>query len=44
MGLSYLYGEAPNAIKTSREHFDRMIASCEKTFLKRGGCLAKVLL
>ena len=29
LGLSNLYGEAPNAIKTSREHFDRMIKACE---------------
>ena len=28
-GLSNLYGEAPNAIKTSRNHFDRMIKACE---------------
>ena len=29
-GLSNIYGEAPNAIKTAREHFDKMIKACEK--------------
>ena len=29
-GLANLYGEAPNAIKTAREHFLRMINACER--------------
>ena len=29
-GLSNLYGEAPNAIKTAKEHFSRMIKACER--------------
>ena len=29
-GLSNLYGEAPNAIKTAKEHFSRMIHACER--------------
>ena len=41
LGLSNLYGEAPNAIKTSREHFDRMIAACEKTVPKSGWLFGK---
>ena len=30
LGLSNLYGEAPNAVRAARNHFDRMISSCEK--------------
>ena len=41
MGLSHLYGEAPNAIKTSREHFDRMIKACEHGVPKAGWLLGK---
>jgi glutathione S-transferase len=29
-GLANLYGEAPNAIKTAKEHFSRMIKACER--------------
>ena len=29
-GLSNLYGEAPNAVKTAKEHVDRMILACER--------------
>ena len=29
-GLSNIYGEAPNAVKTSKEHFSRMIKACER--------------
>jgi len=29
-GLSNLYGEAPNAIKTSKEHVNRMLQACER--------------
>ena len=29
-GLSNLYGEAPNAVKTSIEHVDRMLKACER--------------
>lgn len=29
-GLSNLYGEAPNAIKTAKEHFARMTKACER--------------
>lgn len=29
-GLANIYGEAPNAIKTSREHVARMLDACEK--------------
>ena len=29
-GLSNLYGEAPNAIKTAKEHFARMMKACER--------------
>ena len=35
-GLSNLYGEAPNALKTSRNHFDRMIKACERNIPKEG--------
>ena len=36
LGLSKLYGKAPNAIKAARNHFDRMIAACEKNIPKKG--------
>ena len=29
-GLSNLYGEAPNAIKTAKEHVNRMLLACDK--------------
>ena len=29
-GLSNLYGEAPNAVKTAKEHVNRMLAACER--------------
>ena len=29
-GLSNLYGEAPNAIKTAKEHINRMLLACDK--------------
>ena len=34
LGLSNIYGEAENAIKTARTHFDKMIAACEKSVPK----------
>ena len=34
LGLANLYGEAPNAVKTAREHFDKMIKACEKSMPK----------
>ena len=36
LGLSNLYGEAPNAIIAAREHFDRMIKACEKNVPEYG--------
>ena len=36
LGLAKLYGEAPNAVKTAREHFDRMIKACENKIPKSG--------
>ena len=36
LGLSNLYGKAPNAVKAAREHFDRMIKACEKNVPKTG--------
>ncbi len=36
LGLSNLYGKAPNAIKAAREHFDRMIKACENNVPKNG--------
>ena len=33
-GLSNLYGEAHNAVKNARAHFDRMIKACEKNVPK----------
>ena len=41
LGLSNLYGEAPNAVKTSREHFIRMINACEKNIPKSGWLFGK---
>ena len=41
LGLSNLYGRAPNAVKTSREHFDRMIAACDKNVPKSGWLFGK---
>ena len=41
IGLSNLYGRAPNAVKTSREHFDRMIKACEKNVPKSGWLFGK---
>jgi glutathione S-transferase len=35
-GLSNLYGEAPNALNAARNHFDKMIKSCEKDVPKNG--------
>jgi len=29
-GLSNLYGEAPNAVETAKEHVDRMLIACER--------------
>ena len=40
-GLANLYGRAPNAIKTSRNHFDRMIKACEKDIPKKGWLFGK---
>lgn len=36
LGLSNLYGEAPNALRTSRNHFNRMIKACEKNIPDNG--------
>ena len=36
LGLAKLYGEAPNAVKTAREHFDRMLKACENKIPNRG--------
>ncbi len=33
-GLSNLYGNAPNAIKTARAHFNRMMHACDKSIPK----------
>ena len=33
-GLSNLYGNASNAVKTARKHFDRMIKACEDNIPK----------
>lgn len=41
LGLSNLYGEAPNAIKAAREHFDRMIKACENNVPKSGWLFGK---
>ena len=40
-GLSNIYGEAENAIKTARNHFDRMIASCDKNVPKKSWLLGE---
>ena len=42
-GLANLYGKAPNAIKTAREHFNRMINSCKNSIPKEGFLLGKNL-
>ena len=34
LGLSHIYGEATNAIKTARMHFEKMIEACEKNVPK----------
>ena len=39
LGLSNLYGKAPNATKAARKHFDRMIKSCENSVPKNGWLL-----
>ncbi len=36
MGLSNIYGEAPNAVKTARDHFERMITACENNVPSEG--------
>ena len=41
LGLSNLYGEAPNAVKAAREHFDRMIKACEDNVPKNGWLFGK---
>ena len=38
-GLSNIYGDAPNAVKTARNHFDRMISACDKNFPEHGWLL-----
>ena len=40
-GLSNLYGEAPNAIKAARDHFDRMIKACERNVPENGWLFGK---
>ena len=40
LGLSNIYGEADNAIKTARMHFDKMIAACEKSVPKNSWLLS----
>ncbi len=34
LGLSNLYGAAPGAVKTARQHFNKMIKACEKNVPK----------
>ena len=41
LGLSNIYGEADNAIKTARMHFKKMIASCEKSVPKNSWLLSE---
>ncbi len=41
LGLSNLYGEAPNAVKAAREHFDKMIKACESNVPKTEWLLGK---
>jgi glutathione S-transferase len=40
LGLSNIYGEADNAVKTARMHFDKMIAACEKSVPKNSWLLS----
>ena len=40
LGLSKIYGEADNAVKTARMHFDKMIAACEKSVPKNSWLLS----
>ena len=40
LGLSNIYGEADNAVKTARIHFDKMIAACEKSVPKNSWLLS----
>ncbi len=41
MGLSHLYGRAIMAVKTARQHFDRMISACEMNIPKKGWLLGE---
>ena len=41
LGLSNLYGEAPNAIIAARDHFDRMIKACENNVPENGWLFGK---
>ena len=41
LGLSNLYGEAPNAITAARDHFDRMIKACENNVPENGWLFGK---
>ena len=49
LGLSNIYGEADNAIKAARIHFDKMIAACEKNvpenswLLSDSPCIADII-
>ena len=49
LGLSNIYGEADNAIKAARMHFDKMIAACEKNvpenswLLSDSPCIADII-
>ena len=41
LGLSSIYGGAPNAVKAAKEHFYKMISSCESNIPKKGWLLGK---
>ena len=41
LGLSNIYGSAPNAVKAAKEHFYKMIKSCESNVPKQGWLFGK---
>ncbi len=41
LGLSNIYGEADNAVKTARMHFEKMILACEKNVPKNSWLLGE---
>ena len=41
LGLSNIYGEADNAVKTARMHFEKMILACEKNVPKNSWLLSE---